>query len=55
MYGTSEMQVLKIRGGRTNLLLLAQERNRGVLLRKGFRDMATAIRAKAMVDLLVSY
>ena len=37
------MRVLKIRGGRANLLLLAQERNRGVLFRKG-------IRAKARVD-----
>ena len=44
------MWVLKIRGGRANLLLLAQERNIGVLLRKGFKDRATAIRAKAKVD-----
>ena len=46
----SGMKVLKIRGGRANLLLLAQEINRGVLLRKGFKDRATTIRAKARVD-----
>ena len=44
------MQMLKIRERRANLLLLAQERNRGVLLCKGFKDKATAIRAKAKVD-----
>ena len=47
---TSRMQVLKIRGGRSNLLFLAQERNRGVLLCKGFKDSSVAIRAKATVD-----
>ena len=41
---TSGMRVLKIREGIANLLL-TQERNRRVLLRKGFRD-----RAKARVD-----
>ena len=42
--------MLKIRGGSANLLLLAQERNRGVLLHKGFWDKATTIIAKAKVD-----
>ena len=42
--------MLKIRGGRANLLLLTQGRNRGVLLRKDFKDKAAAIRAKARVD-----
>ena len=42
--------MLKIRGGRANLLLLAQERNRGVILYKGFKDRVAAIRAKARVD-----
>ena len=50
MHETSEMRVLKIRGGRANLLLLTQERNGGVLLRKGFKDRVAAIRAKARVD-----
>ena len=36
--------------GRANLLLLVQERNRGVLLLKGFRDRVAAIKAKARVD-----
>ena len=31
-------------------LLLAQERNKGVLLSKGFRDRTAAIKAKARVD-----
>ena len=43
------MWVLKIRG-RANLILLAQERNRGFLLYKGFKDSAATIRAKAKVD-----
>ena len=50
MNRTSRMQVLKIRGGRANLLLLVQERNIGVLPRKGFKDKAAAIRAKARVN-----
>ena len=50
MHGTSGMRLLKIRGRRANLLLLGQERNRGVLLHKGFRDRAAAIRAKVKVD-----
>ena len=49
-HGTSMMRVLKIRGGRINLLLLAWGRNRGVLLHKGFKDRVAAIRAKARVD-----
>ena len=50
MHKTSGMWVLKIRGGRANLLLLSQERNRGVLLCKGFKDRVAAMRAKARVD-----
>ena len=38
----SRMQVLKIRGRRANLLLLAQGRSKGLLLRKGFKDRARA-------------
>ena len=49
-HGTSGMRVLEIRKERANLFLLAQERNRGVLLCKGFRDKAAAIKAKARVD-----
>ena len=49
-HGTSGMRVLKIRGGRANLLLLTQGRDIGVLLCRGFRDRATDIRAKARVD-----
>ena len=41
---------LKIRGRRANLFFLAQGRSRGLLLRKGFRDRATTIRAKARVN-----
>ena len=44
------MRVLKIRRGRANLILLAHERNIGVLLRKGFRDKAATSRDKARVD-----
>ena len=44
------MQVLKIRGRRANLLLLAQGRSRGRLLFKGFRDRGAVIRAKAKVN-----
>ena len=36
--------------GKANLLLLAQGRSRGLLLRKGFREKVTAIRAKARVN-----
>ena len=44
------MRVLRIRGKRVNLLLLAQGRSRGLLLRKVFRDRAVAIRAKARIS-----
>ena len=42
--------MLKIRGRRANLLLLAQGRSRGLLLCMGFRDRAAVIRAKARVN-----
>ena len=46
--------MLRIRERRTNLLLLAQERSRELLLRSGFkdrdRDRDMAIKAKAKVD-----
>ena len=44
------MRVLKIRGGRVNLLLLAQGRSRRLLLYEGCRDKAAAIRAKVRVN-----
>ena len=50
------MWVLKIRGRRVNLLLLAhlflltQRRSIRLLLRKNFRDKAMTIRAKAKVN-----
>ena len=47
---TFGMWVLKIRGGRANILLLDQERNKGVILHKGFRDSAVTIKAKDKVD-----
>ena len=46
----SGMWVLKTRGRRANLLLIAQGKSRGLLLRKGFRDRAADIRAKARVN-----
>ena len=49
-HGTSEMWMLRIRGRRANLLILAQGRSRGLLLRSSFRDRVTAIKAKAKVD-----
>ena len=42
--------LLKIRGRRVNLLLLARGRSRRILLRKDFKDRAVAIKAKARVD-----
>ena len=42
--------MLMIRGRRTNRLLLAWERSRGILLREGFRDKAAAPRAKARIN-----
>ena len=44
------MQVLRIRGRRANLFLIAKGRSRGLLLRKGFRDRVVTIRANAMVN-----
>ena len=46
MHVASEMRVLKIRGRRANLLLLAQVKSRGLLLHKDFKDRAKAIKAK---------
>ena len=48
--GTFGMWELKIREWRSNLLLLAQERNKEVLLHRGFRDRVAAIRAKVRGD-----
>ena len=42
--------MLKIRGRRAILFLLAQGISRGLLLRKGFRDRVVAIKAKAKVN-----
>ena len=52
MQRASEMRVLDIRGRRTNLLLLAQEKSRGLIFHEDFRDKATAIKAKARSGLL---
>ena len=49
-YGASEIQVLVIRGRRANLILLAQERGRGLLPCEGFRDRTTTIKAKARIS-----
>ena len=49
-HGTSGRRVLKIRGRRANLFFLAQGRSRGLLLRKGFKDRAASIKAKARVN-----
>ena len=38
----SEMRVLRIRGRRVNLILLAREISRGLLLHEGFKDRAKA-------------
>ena len=46
----SRMRVLKIRGRRANLLLLARGSSRRLLLRKGFKDRIAAIKAKARVN-----
>ena len=50
MHGTSDMRVLRIRGRRANLLFLAKGGSRGLLLRSGFKDRATASKAKARAD-----
>ena len=49
-HGASGMRVLVIRGRRVDSLLLARERSRGLLLHEGFRDKATATRAKAKIS-----
>ena len=46
----SKMRVLVIRGRRTQCLLLAWERSRGLLLCVGFRDRAATLRAKARIS-----
>ena len=46
----SLMRVLVFRGKRVNPLPLAQERSRGLLLRKGFRDRVAATKAKAKIS-----
>ena len=51
MHGISRMRVLlKIRGRRVNLFLLAWGRSGRLLLRKDFRDRVAATKAKAKVD-----
>ena len=45
----SGMWVLVIKGRRVNSLLLAQERNRGLLLREGFKGKVAVIRANAKI------
>ena len=52
--GASKMWVLVIRGRRTNRLLLAQERRRGLLFHERFKDRAAPIRVKARSGLLAS-
>ena len=48
MHETSGMwMLLKLRGRRVNLLLLAWERSRGLLFCNGFKDRPVAIKAKA--------
>ena len=42
--------MLVIRRRRVNSLILARERSRGFLLRKGFRDKVTATKAKARIS-----
>ena len=44
---SSRRLLLKIRGGRVNLLLLAREISKGLLFREGFKDRVVAIKAKA--------
>ena len=46
----SRMRVLVIRGRRVDSLLLAREKNRGLLLCEGFRDRVAATRAKARIS-----
>ena len=42
--------MLVIRGRGTDLLLLALEKSKGLLLRSKFRDKATDIKAKARIN-----
>ena len=44
------MRVLVIRGRGVNSLLLAWERNRGLLLCEGFRDRTVVTKAKARIS-----
>ena len=53
-HGAFGMLVLKKRGVRVNLFLLAQEKSSGLLLREGFKGRVAAIRAKARLRLLAS-
>ena len=53
MYVAFEIRVLVTKGRMTNLLLV-RERNRRLLVHKGFRDKAAAIRAKAILGFLAS-
>ena len=50
MHGESGMWVLVIKERRVNSLFLAWERSRGLLLREGLRDKATATKAKAKIS-----
>ena len=51
IHEASRMRVLlKLREMRVNLILLAWERSRRLLLRKDFRDRAATTKAKATVD-----
>ena len=42
--------MLVLKGRRVNSLILARERSRGLLLRKGFKDKVAATRAKARIS-----
>ena len=48
--GASEIRASKIRGRRTNLLLLVHGRSKGLLLHMVFKDRVVAIRAKASIN-----
>ena len=51
MHRTSGMRLLlKIKGKRVNLLLLARGRSKRLLLHKDFKDRAATTKAKARVD-----
>ena len=53
MHGASEIRVLMTIGKRVSLLLV-RERSKRLLVHKGFRDSAAAIKAKARLGLLTS-